>query len=197
VPVSKESIVKASIKILKREGIEGLNMRAIAKKLDIKAASLYWHISGKLELYGEIAEQLCAEITLPQDTRNPEDCLLEICSAYRAMLLGTRDSVTILEESVPNTPRRIGIIKAQSGYLLKIGVDEQNLMTAGNLLNNYVLSFVADELRMKQRPTEAVKAFLEQLSPNDRLIFSSERDFDEQFLYGLQVIFAGLKKTGG
>jgi AcrR family transcriptional regulator len=191
--VSRETIVKASIEILNRGGIEGLNMRALAKDLGIKAASLYWHIKGKQELYGEIAEQLCSQIAIPL-CGGARKRLTELCKAYRSMLLDTRDSVAILEDSIPSTPHRIAIIKAQSDCLLELGVDRKNLMTAGNLLNNFVLSFVADEVRFKSFP-EASEKFAETLSASERAVFVSDLDYDEQFLYGLDVIFAGMERV--
>jgi AcrR family transcriptional regulator len=196
--VSKETIVEASIKILNRDGIENLSMRTIAKELDIKAASLYWHVSGKQELYGEIAEYLCSRLILPkasaeEGSANAKSYLLEIHKAYRAMLLTTRDSVLIFENSVPNTPRRIEVIKAVIQSLLEMGIQAGNCMTASNMINNYVLSFVADEVRIKSRTSEEIAAFSSLLGIVGSIDMFVEKDFDQQFLYGLRVLFAGLE----
>lgn len=193
VTVSKEKIVEASVVILNRDGIEGLSMRAIAKELEIKAASLYWHFSGKMELYGEIAEYLLSKYEMPEETDDSKDYLISSYSLFRDMLLSTRDAVAVLENSIPNTPRRIDIIRAISKALLKMGVKEKNLTTVSNLLNNYVLSFVADECRFKNAPPDKMREFERMLNPQDRLFFSIPSDFDAQFLYGLQIVFAGLE----
>ncbi|MDR3278423.1 MAG: TetR/AcrR family transcriptional regulator C-terminal domain-containing protein [Oscillospiraceae bacterium] len=192
--VSKEMIVRASIELLNRDGAPGLTMRNLARALGIKAASLYWHIRDKRELYGEIAELLCGRMVMPEENENAGEYLSGVHRAYRAILLTVRDSVPIFEESVPNTPRRIEIIRAIGGALLKMGVKENNLMTAGNLLNNYVLSFTADECRLKTRTPEEIAAFSAQLSDSDRAAFVSVDDYDGQFDYGLRVLLAGLEK---
>lgn len=189
--ISKEGIVEASIKILNRDGIENLTMRTIAKELRIKAASLYWHVSGKLELYGEIAENLCSQYHMPKRDE-VSSFLEETYKAYRTMLLSTRDAVPIFENSIPNTPKRLEIIKATMNSLSIMGIPDKNLMTIANLLNNYVLSFVADEVRFKNTPPEIFVNFSEMLGSFDRRIFAN-MDYDEQFLYGLRVIFAGLE----
>jgi TetR/AcrR family tetracycline transcriptional repressor len=191
--ISKETIVEASITILNRDGIENLTMRAIAKELGIKAASLYWHVSGKLELYGAIAEYLCSQFQKPENMPDTRDYLVEVFKAYRAMLLSTRDAVPILENSIPNTPKRIEIIKATADALLKMGIQKKNLMTVANLLNNYVLSFVADEVRFKNTPPEAYADFPDLFGFFDQRLALEANDFDEQFLYGLRVLFAGLE----
>ena len=190
--VSKESIVAASIKILNRDGIERLSMRTLAKELEIKAASLYWHIKDKRELYGAIAEHLCGGFNVPDNSNDPKGYLTESSKAYRAILLSVRDSVAVMEESPPITPRRVEIIKTQADALLKMGIKPQNLMTVANLLNNYVLSFVADELRMKNTPVEEMARISKILSPAELPAISNAKDYDGQFLYGLQVVFAGL-----
>lgn len=188
--ISKEMIVEASIKILNRDGIENLTMRTIAKELGIKAASLYWHVSGKVELYGSIAEYLCSQFQQPDKVDNPEDYLTAFFMAYRAVLLTTRDAVAVFENSIPNTPKRIELIKENAEALMKMGIQEKNLMTVSNLLNNYVLSFAADEVRFKNAPQEAYEGI-----PNLPVFLNrpiTDIDYDEQFLYGLRVLFAGL-----
>lgn len=189
--ITKEGIVEASIKILNRDGIENLTMRTIAKELRIKAASLYWHVSGKLELYGEIAEYLCSQFQMPKRD-DVKSFLEETYNTYRTMLLSTRDAVPIFENSIPNTPKRIEIIKATMDALSSRGIPGKNLVTIANLLNNYVLSFVADEVRFKNTPPEAFVDFPEMLGSFDRRMFVNV-DYDEQFLFGLRVIFAGLE----
>lgn len=191
--ISKEGIVEASIKILNRDGIENLSMRTIAKELRIKASSLYWHVSGKLALYGEISEYLCSQCHMPRrDGVDAKSFLEETYKAYRTMLLITRDAVPIFENSIPNTPKRLEIIKVTFNALSSMGIPDKNLMTIANLLNNYVLSFVADEVRFKNTPPEVFVDFSEMLGPLDSQVFVN-MDYDEQFLYGLQVIFAGLE----
>jgi AcrR family transcriptional regulator len=195
--VSKETIVQASIEILNRDGISGLSMRNLANALGIKAASLYWHIKDKQELYGEIAEFLCRFMVMPEVNENAGEYLAAVQRAYRAMLLTVRDSVPIFEESVPNTPRRVEIIAAIGDALLKMGVRERNLMTAGNLLNNYVLSFTADECRIKNRTPEEIALFAASFDDSSKAMFAVTDDYDAQFDYGLRVLFAGLENVTG
>jgi len=195
--ISKNEIVVASINILNRDGINGLSMRTIAKELKIKAASLYNHISGKKELYNEIAEYMCIQCVKPDESLAAKEYVIEIAKSYRAMLLTVRDSVVIFEDSFPSTPSRFEIIKAWTERLKEVGVNEKNLLTVANLFNNYVLSFTEDELRLRSRSPEYIGMVLQALNPDTKQIFINERDFDEQFLFGLQLLLAGIEsKTG-
>ena len=186
--ITKEAIVKASLNILNRDGIENLSMRTVAKELNIKASSIYWHIKNKQELYDLIAEHLTQKISLPEATDDPKEALTSLALEFRRVLLTTRDATEIFARSLPFTPFRIKIIKFVLDALIKYGVSPKNCLTAGNLLNNYVLSFVADEIRSMYISSEEAKKLEELLDKQ----FELNLDFDEQFLYGLKVLFAGL-----
>lgn len=187
--ISKENIVQASIEILNRDGIENLSMRTLAKELDIKAASLYWHISSKQNLYGLIAEELCSKIENPCSLDDPMNYILDLNMQFRRVLLEVRDSISIFTDSLPNTPNRLKIIKDILYCLSKLGVKEENCVTAANMINNYVLSFTADEIRMRATPPEA----FEKLGDSMGIKGLKFDNFDEQFLYGMNVLFAGFK----
>jgi TetR/AcrR family transcriptional regulator, tetracycline repressor protein len=186
--VTKEAIIKASLEILNRDGISNLTMRALAKELNIKAASLYWHIKDKQDLYDLIAEHINQEIALPETLDDAKETLTIFALEIRRVLLKTRDAVEILASSFPSTPSRINAIKFLLATLTKYGVSDKNCLSAANIINNYVLSFVADEIRAKHISPEEAKQF--------GLIFGEQYEmslnFEQQFLYGLRVISAGL-----
>jgi len=190
--ITKDEIVRASIAILNREGIGGLSMRTIARELGIKAASLYNHISGKAELYHEIAEHICQGYADPDASLEPKEYLIAAAAAYRAILLGVRDAHVIFGESFPATPRWIAIIKAATERFLQFGVSKKNLLTVASLYNNYILSFIADETRTQNRSPEEVQLSEDVLGFGELLTLHGT-NYDEQFLFGLDVMFAGLE----
>ena len=71
-------------------------MRALAKELNIKAASLYWHIKDKQDLYDLIAEHINQEIELPEILDDPKEAFTTtLALEIRRVLLKTRDAVDI------------------------------------------------------------------------------------------------------
>lgn len=186
--ITKEAIIKASLNILNRDGIWNFSMRTLAKELNIKAASLYWHIKDKQGLYDLIAEHINQEISLPETIDDAKEALTALALEFRKVLLKTRDAVEIFAQSIPSTPSRIKAIKFVLAALTKYGVSDKNCITAGNLVNNYVLSFVADEIRAKHISPEKAKQF--GLFWGEQ--YEMNLDFEQQFLYGLRVLFAGL-----
>jgi TetR/AcrR family tetracycline transcriptional repressor len=186
--ISPETIVGAAIDILNRDGLEKLSMRSLAAVLGVKAPALYWHIKNKQELIDQIAEKISAEMLTSCGLGNARKYLVEFAHVYRKKLLEVRDSVAVFLSSYPSTPARCETIKNAMISLLHIGIKEKHCLIAAGMYNNYVLSFVADELVFKANPA-GQPPFI-----NTILGTGYEKmSFDEQFDCGLKVLFAGFK----
>lgn len=176
--VTKDEIIKASIRVLKREGAAGLSMRTLAKELDIKASSLYNHIDSRQELYEEIAEYICTFFVMPTNWSSPADFLIQSCIAYRTMLKSVQGCAPIFAESIADAGRRMEIRRAMADKCLELGVIPENIPIITNMLIGYTLSFTADEYRHSYTPAS-----------------DAQINHERQFLFGLQVIIAGAEST--
>ena len=63
--LTREQIVAAAIELLDAEGLEGLNMRALGKRLGSAATAVYWHVGSKANLIALAGDQVWGEIALP------------------------------------------------------------------------------------------------------------------------------------
>jgi len=52
--LNKEIVIKEALKLLNEVGIEGVSLRALAKRLGVKAPTLYWHVKSKAALKNEM-----------------------------------------------------------------------------------------------------------------------------------------------
>lgn len=59
--LSKEEIIDEAIKLLRSDGLEGLSMRNLATRLNVRAPTLYYHIPDKNALLNEIMIKLFGE----------------------------------------------------------------------------------------------------------------------------------------
>ncbi len=66
--LTREQIIKAAIDVLDAEGLEGLNMRLLGKRLGSAATAVYWHVGSKDNLIGLASDQAWHEIALPDLT---------------------------------------------------------------------------------------------------------------------------------
>ncbi|GAA5029402.1 TetR/AcrR family transcriptional regulator [Actinopolymorpha pittospori] len=69
--LTRDQIVRAAVDLLDAEGLEGLNMRALGKRLDSAATAVYWHVKNKDNLVLLAADHVWSELTLPD--LNPAD----------------------------------------------------------------------------------------------------------------------------
>jgi AcrR family transcriptional regulator len=66
--LTRAQIVNATIELLDAEGLEGLNLRALGKRLGAAATAVYWHLGSKDDLVALAGDQVWNEITLPELT---------------------------------------------------------------------------------------------------------------------------------
>ena len=63
--LSRDQIVTAALDLLDAEGLEGMNMRALGKRLDSAATAVYWHVGSRENLITLAADRAWAEVELP------------------------------------------------------------------------------------------------------------------------------------
>lgn len=190
-PVEKTLIVQASLELLKEEGIHKLTMRKLAEKLDIKGASLYWHIQNKNELLGFMADEICKQIHFPDERLPWNEQITQLMSRFRNVLLNIRDSANILVETPPKTPYRLGLIRKLYALIEKAGFHKEDIFSIIWMLNNYVTYFVIEEYRLVHNKNGKID-----LAPSMGNIFPfelSNHNMDKEFQFGLEVLIEGFK----
>ncbi|MFC9126854.1 TetR/AcrR family transcriptional regulator [Streptomyces sp. NPDC057099] len=63
--LTADRIVHAAIELLDEEGLDGLNMRSLAKRLGSAATAVYWHIKTKDDLVRLAGDTVWHEVELP------------------------------------------------------------------------------------------------------------------------------------
>lgn len=99
--LTREQIVSTAIELLDEEGLDGLNMRSLGKRLDSAATAMYWHVKNKDNLVRLATDEVWGEIALPDP--NATD--------WRAAAEFTASSMYAM------ITRHPWVVQAQSGYL--------------------------------------------------------------------------------
>ena len=63
--LTRDQIVRTAVELLDAEGLEGLNMRALGKRLDSAATAVYWHVKNKDNLVLLATDQVWSGLKLP------------------------------------------------------------------------------------------------------------------------------------
>ncbi|SFG97176.1 TetR/AcrR family transcriptional regulator C-terminal domain-containing protein [Sporolactobacillus nakayamae] len=98
--INKKIVIDEALKLLNAEGISNVSLRAIAKRLDVKAPTLYWHIKNKAALLNEMAEQILQSQLSDILIRNPQDnwreWLIHVFNQLRKALLSYTDGARVV-----------------------------------------------------------------------------------------------------
>jgi len=147
-PLDREVIVKAALRLLNREGLEGLTLRRLAKGLRVQAAALYWHFKDKQELLDEMATHVFREgfrdLGLPKDLPWQDWCR-QFAAAERQMLLRYREgakmfSGTYLTDATMYAPMEVSLQKlTDDGFPLSAALN------ALSTIHCYVVGFTIEE----------------------------------------------------
>jgi AcrR family transcriptional regulator len=86
--LTRDQIVEAAIELLDAEGLEGLNMRALGKRLGSAPTAMYWHVGSKWELVTLAGDRVWNEITLPDlASTDWRTAATSVATDLRAMLI--------------------------------------------------------------------------------------------------------------
>ena len=102
--LSRAALVSAGLSLVHEQGLDGLTMRALADRLHVKAASLYWHVRDRQELLELLADSILAGVRGPRPGEW-RTVVLGTASALAAAVASQRDAARILLE-VPDAVQR-------------------------------------------------------------------------------------------
>jgi TetR/AcrR family transcriptional regulator, tetracycline repressor protein len=161
-PLNREVIVTAALRLLNKEGLEGLTLRRLAKGLRVQAAALYWHFKNKQELLDEMATHVFREgfrdLRLPKDIPWQDWCR-QFAAAERQMLLRYREgakmfSGTYLTDATMYAPMEVSLQK-----LTADGFPLSAALNALSTIHCYVVGFTIEEQAVWPDPEKRDKRY--------------------------------------
>lgn len=207
-PLARDDLVRAALRVLEREGLDGLSMRRVADELGVRAASLYWHVHNKEELVDLVADALVAGFRPPRHTGDWRRQLTTYARAYRRYLLGRRDAARVIGGRFVLGPGLLRVMESGITGLLRNGFPERTAAMAGYLVNTFVVGFVLQESVPMNAPEAlgaspeqamaAVRAQIGALSAEEYPTVVALADalvqpsMDERFDFALNVLVDGL-----
>ncbi|WP_262704445.1 MULTISPECIES: TetR/AcrR family transcriptional regulator [Streptomyces] len=86
--LTADRIIRTAVELLDDEGLDGLNMRSLAKRLDSAATAVYWHIKTKDDLVRLASDAIWHEVELPDlDATDWRTAATAHASGMHAMLI--------------------------------------------------------------------------------------------------------------
>jgi AcrR family transcriptional regulator len=210
-PITRDAIVEAALVVLDREGMDGLSMRRVADELGTGAASLYWHVRNKDELFQLVFDRVTREVVLPEpDPAHWKEQLRELGHQMRRVLSKHRDVARISMGRIPAAPQIALFSEWLFTLLQPVGIPDRAIAYVGDFAGLYVGAYCFEESLGYSSPTgedlppEQIMAMMREYMvslPPERfartiravdllLAFNPE----ERFEFGLDLLIAGLEK---
>jgi TetR/AcrR family transcriptional regulator, tetracycline repressor protein len=145
-PLQRETVARAALRLVDEVGLDGLTIRRLAAYLNIQNPSLYWHFTNKQELLNCMAELILAdffaELQEPEHDQDWADWLTIYARQLRNMMLAHRDGARIVAEADPSRSAFFEGFEWALNVLRHAGFDGNEAAIAVITLQNYILGNV-------------------------------------------------------
>jgi len=136
--LTRERLVEAALGLINDEGLEGLSMRALADRLEVKAASLYWHVRDRRELLELLAESILETVRPTRGRSGWRTAVLDAGAALRERVRAQNDASRILLEvpdALTGSPTYVELTKQlEAAGLQPVEAAEVSLMVMVHLI---------------------------------------------------------------
>jgi AcrR family transcriptional regulator len=207
-PLSRARIVTAAVRVLDRDGADGLSMRTLAQELHTAATSLYRHVHNKGELLDLTVDSIMGEVEVPPSGTDWRTAMRTLALNLRAVLKRHRDAAVLHGSRMAIGPNALDRMEYMCSTLIASGFSRDTAAAAAATVINYTVGSVLGEVM----PTSALEAsgysweqFASEMGkrvdalPPDRyptvramLPMLLGHHHDQPFEYGLDALLDGL-----
>ncbi|MCY0986958.1 TetR/AcrR family transcriptional regulator C-terminal domain-containing protein [Nannocystis sp. ILAH1] len=196
----REQVVEAALELLDEVGLDGLTMRRLGEKLNVKAATLYWHVKNKQELLEAMAEAMLADCgASPPEAAPGLARAIELAGQLRAALLARRDGARVFGGTYVAQPNTLRISERLLAALREAGLPLRAVAWGAWTITYYVIGFTLEEQALSTTSGDGPQRLRAALDPTRfpqlAAAFSHliDGDLEARFDYGLRLITAGLQ----
>jgi TetR/AcrR family tetracycline transcriptional repressor len=147
--LSKAVIVQAALDVLDELGMDGVTVRAVARRLGVQAPALYWHVKDKQELLDEMGTEIWRRASQEILALDSHLAWREQLRAYggivRRALLSHRDGAKAFSGTYLTD---VGVLQRQESMLAQMadaGFSLENTVRAYSLLYSFTVGFCIEE----------------------------------------------------
>jgi len=137
--LTRERLVAAALDLIKDEGLEGLSMRALADRLEVRAASLYWHVRDRRELLELLAESILEAVRPWRGKSGWRSAVSGATAALQEAVDRQKDADRILLE-VPDAVERSATFVELKGQLQAAGLHAAEAAEVAHLIMVQVIT---------------------------------------------------------
>jgi TetR/AcrR family transcriptional regulator, tetracycline repressor protein len=197
-PLDRREIVRAALALIRRDGLEALSMRRLARELGVEAMSLYHHVRSKDDLLDACIAEVSASLDLGGMERpGPwRDRLKAGFTAYRGLAHEHPELFALVGHRPVQDLEVLRPIEVALGVFADAGFTPAEGMRAFRIVNSFVYGYALSELTGLAVQTASDAAAAGDLSAFPNLIraipIARDADRDVEFEHGLDTILDGI-----
>jgi TetR/AcrR family tetracycline transcriptional repressor len=203
---SREQILETGLQLVRREGRDGLTMRAVADELGTGPMSLYTHVRGKDDLLEGMALLVFEGLDLGLGVEGSwQEQLSAWMGSMRDQLLEYPELVELAGRQQYGSPLLLGTCSAVAAVLADAGLDDADAVEAAQGLIWSAIGFVlldagSTQAATKEAPEVQLASALFAIAPEERasiehlVPFIATRRFDSLYESLVQNIIGGIEK---
>jgi AcrR family transcriptional regulator len=206
VPLSRERVLDAAIKLADQGGLESLSMRKLGQELGVEAMAVYYHFANKDEVIDGIVDIVFSQIDLPASGADWKSAMRQRAVSLRDVLLRHRWAISLMESRRKPGPANLRHHDVVIGSLRSAGLNMPTIAHAYSLVDSYVYGFALFAMNLPFDPSEEVadlgqgvlRAYPVNAYPNLVAYISAMRpgyNYGDEFEYGLDLILDGLDRA--
>jgi len=207
VPLTRERVLKAAIRLADRSGIDSVSMRKLGEAVGVEAMSLYNHVRNKEDMLDGMVDIVFSEIDLPANVTDWRTAMRQRALSARQALLRHPWALGLMESRAQPGVATLRHHDAVIGTLRKAGFSVELAAHAYSVLDGYVYGFTLTELTLPFRDgTGVVEVGTNMLRqfPTNEFPYLGEMiqhaiqpgySYGAEFEYGLDLILDGLSRA--
>ncbi len=203
VPLNRERVLQAALRLADKGGIESLSMRKLAQVLGVQAMSLYNHVANKDDLLDGMVDRVIGEIEVPDLTIDWKTAMRRRATSAHEVLLRHPWATMPIVSRVNVGPAMLRYIDATLGCLREAGFSFEMADHAWNAIDSHIYGFTLQELNFPFEAAEYAEVAANFVSniPADRYpymnqlthhVIEGRYDGLHNFEFGLELILNGL-----
>jgi AcrR family transcriptional regulator len=200
-PLTRDRIVKTALRLIDRDGLDGLSMRRLGKALGVEAMALYHHFANKGTLLDAVLEELTAEAGLPpRGSMPPLERLRQFARGHRQMALRHPNAFILIPTRRFNTERSFAqyeeVLQAFRDLGFDAALSARYFRTLGYLTSGAGLADIASRAREPDATPVRLEVFTDERFPLVSAVVPHLRaaNLDAIFEFGLQIVFEAMQR---
>ena len=207
VPLSRDRVLTAAVKLADESGIASLSMRKLAQEFGVVPMALYKHVANKDDLLDGMVDVIFTEIDLPAGGTDWKMAMRRRALSARQVLARHPWAIGLTDSRMKPGPANLRHHDSLIGCLRRGGFSIEMAIHAYSTLDSYIYGYALQEQSLPfnnpEEVGEVAETMLERFSADEyphlketivEHITKNDWDYADEFEFGLDLILEGLER---